>query len=406
MFPACAPSSSLAQSTSARSEALGTGSINKPTDATRGSMRGRLLRLLLLPLLTLMALSVWTDYRTAIAPALTAYDHALADAAVAVAAHVRSVEHRVSVDLPPQAVAVLRTDRYDNIYYRVSNVDGSFAAGDAELPAVRSTAEQNPQFVDAQYRGEPVRMVIYRMATPDGEATVEVAETTRKREQLGHMILLQVCVPNASFIVATLILVYLGVRVGLAPLARLRKEIEARSPTDLSPLSHNAVPDEVRSLVDSLNRLLRMVRESAEAQKRFLADAAHQMRTPLAGLQTQLELIPPQSLPDEVRPRLALSQEAACRLAHMTHQLLALARAEPSANLAHTLQPMDLREVVENAASMHLERAIAKNIDIGFEARYAPVHGSKWLLREAADNLIDNALAYTPRNGRITVRSG
>jgi two-component system sensor histidine kinase TctE len=385
---------------------LGIGSINRRAEAAQASVRTRLLRLLLMPLLTLLALSVWTDYHTAIEPALTAYDQALADAAIAVGAHVRSADHRVSLDLPPQAVAVLRTDRYDKIYYRLSNVDGSFAAGDSELPAVRASVGQNPQFVDAQYRGEPVRMVIYRMTTPDGEATVEVAETMRKREQLAHNIMLAVWLPNATLIIATLILVYFGVRVGLSPLGRLRKEIETRSPTDLSPLPQTGVPEEVRALVGSLNRLLRMLRESTEAQKRFLADAAHQMRTPLAGLQTQLELIPPQSLPEEVRPRLALSREATRRLAHMAHQLLALARAEPSANLAHALQRMDLREVVENAASTHLDRAIAKNIDIGFEAQDAPVNGSKWLLREAADNLIDNALAYTPSGGRITVRSG
>ena len=393
-------------STFARCEGLATASISKPADAALGSVRRRLLRLLLLPLITLLAISVYTDYHTAIQPALTAYDQALADAAIAVAGHVRSRDGHVVVDLPPQAVAVLRTDRYDAIYYRVSNVDGSFAAGDADLPGMGSMVDQNPHYVDVDYKGQPVRMVVYRTATDSGEVTVQVAETTRKREQLAKGLILAVTVPNVTLILATLVLVYFGVRLGLSPLARLRREIETRSATDLSPLPQSEVPEEVRPLVGSLNRLLRMVRDAAEAQKRFLADAAHQLRTPLAGLQTQLELIPPQRIAEDLRPRLLLSQEAARRLSHMAHQLLALARAEPSANVAYSMQAIDLREIVENAASTHLDRAIAQDVDIGFEPNSAPIEGSTWLLREAADNLIDNALAYTPRGGRITVRSG
>jgi two-component system sensor histidine kinase TctE len=153
-----------------------------------------------------------------------------------------------------------------------------------------------------------------------------------------------------------------------------------------------------------LNRLLHLVRASSESQKRFLADAAHQLRTPLAGLQTHLEVIPLERIPEDIRPRLLFAQEAVRRLAHMAHQLLALARAEPSGNLVHSTQPIDLREIVEDAASAHLDRALAQDVDIGFEAESALIEGSIWLLREATDNLIDNALSYTPRGGRITVR--
>ena len=376
------------------------------TERAPRSVRERLLRLLLVPLVALLVVSIWSDYHTAIEPARTAYDQALADAAVAVAAHVRVQSGRIELDLPPQAIAVLRTDRYDQIYYRVADPSGTFLAGDIDLPSVPVAPDQSPYFLDAQYQDHPVRMVVYRAPTAVGEVTIEVAETTVKRERLTKRIAAALIMPNVVLISATLLLVYFGVRFGLAPLARLRAEIESRSPKDLSPLQHAAVPEEVQPLVRSLNRLLGLVRESSESQHRFLADAAHQLRTPLAGLQTQIDLIPLDGVPDEVRARLRLLQEATRRLAHLSSQLLALARAEPSANLAQGMQPIDLREVVEDGASRFLDQALAKDLDIGFEAGFAPIEGSKWLLREMSDNLIENALAYTPRGGRITVRCG
>ena len=350
--------------------------------------------------------SIGSDYHTAVEPARTAYDQALADAAVAVAAHVRVTQGRIELDLPPQAIAVLRTDRFDQIYYRVADPTGAFLAGDVGLPPVTVAPDQSPYFVDTDYEGQPVRMVVYRAPTPVGEVTIQVAETTVKRERLTKRIVAALIMPNVILISATLLLVYFGVRFGLAPLARLRAQIESRSPKDLSPLQQAGVPEEVRPLVRSLNRLLSLVRESSDAQHRFLADAAHQLRTPLAGLQTQVDLIPLEGVPDEVRSRLRLLQEATRRLAHLSSQLLALARAEPSANLVQGMQPLDLRDIVEDAASRHLDQALGKDLDIGFEAEFAPIEGSEWLLHEMADNLIDNALAYTPRGGRITVRCG
>src|SRR5690349_18992703 len=275
--PGCARSSSGPGSKSERYEALAIDSTSKLVDAARGSIRRRLLRLLLLPLISLLAISVWTDYYTAIEPALSAYDQSLADTAIAVAAHLRSRDGRVALDLPPQAESVMRTDSYDAIYYRVNEIDGSFAAGDRGLPPAPPPQGLNPQFIDSHYDGERVRMAVYRAATAGGPITVQVAETMHKRERLAKRLILAVTLPNVTLIFATLGLVYFGVRFGLSPLARLSREIEARSVQDLNPLPEAGVPAEVRALVQSLNRLLHLVRDSSEAQKRFLADAAHQL---------------------------------------------------------------------------------------------------------------------------------
>ncbi|HYL17364.1 MAG TPA: sensor histidine kinase, partial [Burkholderiales bacterium] len=298
------------------------------------------------------------------------------------------------------------TDRYDQIYYRLNGADGAFVAGDQDLPTVAVAPDQSPSFFDAQYRDKPIRMVVYRAPTAEGEVTIEVAETTHKRERLMQRIVLALLIPNVILILGTGLLVYFGVRFGLAPLARLRADIEARSPKDLSPLPQGAVPDEVRPLVRSLNQLLQMVRESSQAQQRFLADAAHQLRTPITGLQTQIDLIAPEDLPEDVRMRLRLLRETASRLAHLASQLLALARAEPSANVAQGMQPLNLRDILEDAASVYFDLALAKQIEISFEAADANIDGSRWLLREMTDNLLENALAYTPAGGRVTMRCG
>lgn len=385
---------------------MATGWISRRAELAAGSIRQRLLWLLSLPMLSLLAVSVWTDYRTAIEPALTAYDQGLADLALALAAHARVVDGKTRLDLPPAAISMLRSDRYDDIYYRVNDPDGTFAAGDQVMPSVPAPTDHVPTFIDQRAGDEPLRMVVYRASAAGGDITVQVAETLRKREHLAHRILLTVALPNVALMLGTLALVYFGVRLGLRPLERLRRDIESRSANDLTPLSESGVSDELRPLVGSLNRLLGLVLDSAEAQKRFVANAAHQLRTPLAGLQAQLDLIAHEALPEDTRPRVRLSQEAARRLTHLINQLLALAKAEPSANIAHVMHAVDLRDVVENAASTHLDRALAKDIDIGFEAQEAPIEGATWLLREATDNLIDNAVQYTPNGGRITVRSG
>lgn len=380
-------------------------SLSPGTDHT-GSVRGRLLRLLLLPLLGVLFLSVWSDYRTAAEPANEAYDLALVDGALAIAAHIRTHGTGLSVHLPPEADTVLRTDRHDQIYYRVDGPDGAFLAGDLDLPVVQSIQEQTPFYVDTRYRDQPIRMVIYRASTPRGEATIEVAETTRKRERLTDRTIAALLLPNVILIACTLIIVYFGVSIGLEPLARLRREIEARSPSDLSPLPRSRVPPEVQPLVVALNQLLRLTREAYAAQQQFVADAAHQLRTPLTGLQAQVDLIPLEGMTDAMKDRLRWLQKSIRRLAHLATQLLALARSDRSANAVSDLRHLDLRQVVEEAASVHLDQALAKNIDIGFEAQSAPVVGSSWAMRELADNLIDNALAYTPPEGRVTVRCG
>lgn len=353
----------------------------------------------------LLVISLTTDYQFAFNPTQEAYDHALTDDALALAARVHLSGTAIEVDLPAAAEAVLRSDSTDQEFFAVYGPAGRLLAGDADLKSDAVAASRVPLITDAKLRGRRIRKASYRMETERGPITVVVAETTRKRERAGSKILAAMIVPNVLMIVATLALVYFGIRTGLAPLNHLSEEIGLRSPRDLSPLPRNDAPGEAEPLINAMDALIKDLRAAAVAQQAFLANAAHQLKTPLAGLQTQLELAA-EELPQEYRNRISHLRDATQRLGHLAHQLLALARSGPEADVAHERRPVDLALLLQASASNWFDAAFAKNIDLGFEPEAAVIEGSEWLLRELLGNLIDNALRYTPPGGVITVRSG
>lgn len=370
------------------------------------TLRRRLLVFLLLPLCTLLTLSLGADFHIAFAPATEAFDHALTDDAIALAGRVHVVNSHLEVDLPAAAEAVLRSsDGDDQEFLSVQGPDGRILAGDADLRPEPTLVAARPLLTNDKLRGKRIRKATYLIETEVGPVTVAIAETTHRRERSGSKILAAMVLPNVLFVAATLALVYFGVRSGLAPLTYLSEEISRRSPHDLSPLPRGNIPSEAEPLIKAMDGLIEDLRAAATAQQAFLANAAHQLKTPLAGLQTQLELAAAE-IPDEYRHRVVRLRDATKRLSHLTHQLLALARSSPEANAALEKRPMDLGHLVSESASIWFDLALGKSIDLGFEPQAAPVEGVEWLLRELLSNLIDNALQYTPEGGKVTVRSG
>lgn len=377
----------------------------------RFSIRRRLLLLLSAPLALLLAAGVLIDYFSTISPLHAAYDQVVASSIVAVAAHLDiGADGRVKSELSDQAIAVLRADNHDEIYYLVLDTNGGFVAGDAGLP-VAPERRDNPSFADAEYRGAPIRVATYRMRSASGVVLISVGETTNKRREAARDMLSYIVASDVAQLVITLLLVWIGVRVGLRPLLALRDQIARRSARDLAALDESQVPNEVRPLTQALNRLFATVAEAANAQHRFLANAAHQLRTPLAGLQAQLELLSNElrqqgAVDPSLRERVARLHSGMQRLGHTANQLLALARAEPSANPAGDFRRLDLADLARDGVAAHFDRALVAHIDLGLEAAPARVQASDWLLRELLANLIDNALAYTPPGGNVTVRCG
>jgi two-component system, OmpR family, sensor histidine kinase TctE len=352
-----------------------------------------------------LALSVISGYELAIRPAMLAYDQALADAAVAIAAHLDVVDGRPRIALTPQSVAIIRVDRFDEIFFSVSGPRGESLAGDEGLPTP-PPGEDTIAYFDTAFRGKPLRVAAYRRLTDAGNVTIAVGETMVKRHRAARNALLALLVPNLTLILASLVLVYGGVRMGLAPLSRVRDEIEHRSAEDLRPLDLAPAPGEIRPLVQALNRLLERMRESAEAQQRFLANAAHQLRTPLAGLQAQLEVLALDPAAAAVAARLERLREATRRASHLAHQLLALARAESLPVTMQSRQALDLADIAADTGAASVAGAEAKGLELDFELDAAPVDGVGWLLKEMVVNLIDNGIRYTPGPGRVTVRTG
>jgi len=372
------------------------------------TLRHRLLRFISWPLLVLLGASMVADYRSALGIAGEAYDNALARTAVALVTRLErdDDDKDIEVDVPPAADEILRSDPQDKVQYVVFDDSGKRVAGDAELmslprPLVANQAVLN----DAELGGQTVRTASFRYESPTLAATVIVAETTIKRTGAARQILMAIAWPNLLLIAAALLLVYFGVRFALRPLDALGERMARRGPGDFSLLDETDVPGEAGPLVRAINRLMGHLDTAGRAQQAFLSNAAHQLRTPLAGLQTQLELASAE-LPPESRPRLKRLSDSTRRLVHFTHQMLALARSSSEGALISDHRPVELAGLLEEAASDLLDSALAKGIDLGFETAPATVEGSRWMLRELIANLVDNAIAYTPDGGRVTVRCG
>jgi two-component system sensor histidine kinase TctE len=240
----------------------------------------------------------------------------------------------------------------------------------------------------------------------DGGFEVYVAETTNKRDRLVWEIILTGLVPLLLVVVVAVALVWFGVSHGLAPLRKLRSELSQRSPNDLRAVDEAHAPSEVRPAIIALNRLFQRIHETSESQRRFLADAAHQLRTPLAGLQMQLELGLRESQSAADRATLVKMRDAVLRTGKLTNRLLALARAEQAVQDRREFMKVDLGAMCERVGAQWIARAIDRNIDLGFELAGACVDGDETLLADMLDNLIDNALRYTRRGGTVTVRCG
>jgi two-component system sensor histidine kinase TctE len=375
------------------------------SDADVGSIQARLLRALMLSLSGLLILCGFVTWFVASRVANDAYDHALLDPVMDIVQNVRQGAEGPTLRLSPREQEALLFDGSDRVFFQVRDRPGRwFAGGARDLPRPpERLVPRVPQFYNASVADSAVR--IASMMTDDG-FEVYVAETTNKRDRLVWEVILTGLLPSLLVIAAAVGLVWFGVSHGLSPLRKLRNELSQRSPNDLHAVDVAQAPSEVRPAIVALNRLFQRIRETSESQRRFLADAAHQLRTPLAGLQMQLELELRASESASLRATLAKMRDAVLRTGRLTNRLLALARAEQALPDARQFGVVDLCAMAERVGAQWIGPAIHRNIDFGFDLAPARVDGDDALLTEALDNLIDNALRYTPSGGAVTVRCG
>ena len=373
-----------------------------------GSLRVTLLRLLIPPVAVILAVGSVGAYYLSIDPAADAYDSSLVNTAIALAERIRVQEGNPVFDLPSAAEAVVRTDKYDKVYFVVRDSGGRVIAGDQDipLPPPGLRPDEGVFAYDAEVHGRRLRVIALLVPCGLGICTVHVAETTIKRDRLARDILIGSVLPQALLAILTLVLVWYGVTRGLAPLARLSDEIRQRSPRDLRPIDESGAPAEAKPLLGALNKLFGQVDESNRNQQRFLANAAHQLRTPLAGLQAHTELAMAQPVPEACLAELEFVHSATIRTARLANQLLALARAEPGGNRPADFAQVELRQLVEEIADEWVHRSMAKDIDLGFDLNPAIVSGDAFLLRELLVNLVGNSVEYTPSGGHVTIKTG
>jgi two-component system sensor histidine kinase TctE len=374
------------------------------------SLRRQLLFWLIISLTLILSIGAVASYYRASYFANLAYDRSLFRAALALADQVEVIGGRVVVDLPQEALDLLEYDKDDWIYYQVTGPNGELITGDKGLPPPKPLPLSGKHiYYDAVFDDKPVRVTAFSLplkgTSVEGDALVQVAETLSKREIMVREIMEATIMPQLLItLLATLFMLY-GVKRGLLPLNRLRVALSQRSHRDLSPVPEADAPQEVQPLLAAMNDLMQRVHEAIGLQQRFIADASHQLRTPLAGLQTQAEMALRERDPEAVRNALEHIRASTVRLSHLIHQLLSLARVEPGSGRYLGLETLELAALAREVTSEWVAAALAKQIDLGFAATTDSimVSGDPILLREMLSNLIDNAIQYTPSGGEVTV---
>lgn len=383
-----------------------------------GSLRQQLLRWLILPLVGLVALNAVSLYQDALEAADVAYDRSLLSSTRALAERVSVQDGKVVAHVPYVALDSFETDTLGRIYYKVTGLQGETVSGYDDLPPVPASVPRSDlypalvRFYHASYNGEPVRIAALLQPVYDdsmrGIALIQVGETLDARRALSRRILLGTLLRQALLVLAVATLVWFAVRLVLRPLMRLKNEVETRPLSDLSNIDQALVHKEVRPLVAAMNGTMARMQDLVASQRRFIADASHQLRTPLAVLKTQSELALRENDPAAMRAivgSIAGTTDSAIRLAN---RLLTLARIEHDGGNAQRT-PVVLAEVARQVGLELALPAVQKGIDLALETEQGEdttVAGQELLLHELVSNLVDNAIRYTPAGGSVLLRVG
>ncbi|KGS02470.1 sensor histidine kinase [Burkholderia pseudomallei] len=379
---------------------------------TRLNLRAQVALWLLLPFLGLLALDSWLTYQRAMNAAHVAFDRTLASSLKSIREGVRLVGGEVEVDLPYLALEMFESNDGGKIYYLIRGDDGRAVTGYRDLPMPGAGAPlYATSFYDAVYRGEQLRMAALRLPVHDVPSArtrvvwVMVGETIEARQALAREILVGSLLQEGLLVVLALGIVWLGVGRGLRPLNRLSAKVAARAEDDPTPLETLGLPSEVAPLVESINQYVARTQRMQVARRRFFADAAHQLKTPLAAAQAGVELALRPAEPERVSVHLRRVNGAVRQAAKIVQQLLSLSRLESDVAPAIERKPVALAKLARSVTLDWSGVARARGIDLGFEQRASvDVMGRADLLGELVGNLIDNAIRYAGDGAVITVR--
>ena len=389
----------------------------RPRKAEIGSLRGRLLRRLALLLALILLVSSLSAYWSARRAADTAYDRTLLASARAIAEGLYADDGKLKANVPYVALDTFAYDSAGRIYYQVLDLHGALVSGYEDLPATPPGTPRTDDypalahFYDAEYRGQGVRLVslLQPVSEPqlNGIAEIRVAETLGARERMARDLLYGTLLRMGLLAFSALLLVWLAVSAALRPLDALRRSVAARASDDLRPLPDSQLPRELRPLVNALNQFNERLRGLFERQSQFIADAAHELRTPLAALKARVELGLRAQEPAAWRSTLEEAAQNTDKLTHLANQLLSLARIESGARAIAEggAQRLDLSQLTQELGLALAPLAHARGIALALEADQPVwIRGEPTLLNELLCNLVDNALAHTPAGGNVILR--
>jgi two-component system, OmpR family, sensor histidine kinase TctE len=342
-------------------------------------------------------------YFNSVAPSVISTDKRLREAANALMAHVVIKDDRPALDANPSLQTALPD--IAAIKYAVRDAQGHLIAGDAQVPALPIGSETSQVLAMTQFEQRSLRTLTTRFDTRTGVLFITVVDARPAAGSAARYGLMSTLLWDFVQLDITLVLVWIGIQLGLRPVKKLRDEIAQRSPLDLRPIGETSVPREIAPVVITLNRLFTTLRSAVQSQQQFIANTAHQLRTPITGMQAQLDLLAAEPAAQPIHERLRTLQEGIRQLGHSANQLLTLARADPTANLSAKPQVTDLAALVGEVVAKFFDRALQSNIDLGVEIpRSVSILADPSLLDDLLCNLVDNALKYTPTGGRVTVR--
>ena len=366
------------------------------------SISRQLVLWLAVPLMLLALCGALVHYFNSVAPGVIGRDQRLKEAAAALTARISAEGGVVRFDTTAARRPAMPAP--DSVDYAIRGADGRLLYGDSELPALTPGAEA--AFGMTPVGGRTLRTLSERLDTSAGVLALTVADVRPASEPAARYGLMSTLLWDFVQLDVTLVLVWVGIRLGLRPITRLRDEIARRSAHDLRAIDEATVPREIAPVVVTLNRLFQMLRTSVQSQQQFIANTAHQLRTPITGMQAQLDVLAAEPAAAPIKNRLATLQEAIRQLAHSANQLLTLARADPAVNIVAKNQTVALDTIVGEVIAKFFDRALGAGLDLGAEVEPVTIIADPSLLDDLLSNLVDNALKYTPRGGTVTVSAG
>ena len=368
------------------------------------SISRQLIFWLAVPLLLMALCGALVHYFNSVAPGIISSDRRLREAANSLMAHVLVKEGRVTLDDGVDGKPALPAA--DSVKYALRDAQGRLLAGDAQIPAVPMSSDTSQLFAMSQIDHRSLRTLTTRFDTRAGVIFITVADVHPPTDPAVRYGFMSTLLWDFVQLDVTLVLVWVGIQLGLRPVKKLRDEIAQRSPHDLRPIVESSVPREIAPVVVTLNRLFTTLRTAGQSQQQFIANTAHQLRTPITGMQAQLDLLAAEPKAQPVKDRLLTLQEGIRQLGRAANQLLTLARADPAANIAMKNQPVDLSALLGEVVAKFFDRALQSDIDLGVDMQPAAIVADPSLLDDLLSNLVDNALKYTPAGGSVTVRAG